>query len=58
LRDAHYQGAKGYGHGVGYIYTHDQPQTPQQFLPSALLEKRYVDNQPGQHVGKTSTNPQ
>lgn len=58
LRDAHYQGAKGYGHGVGYIYTHDQPQRPQQFLPSALLEKRYVDNQPGQHVGKTSPNPQ
>jgi putative ATPase len=58
LRDSHYQGAEDYGHGLGYIYTHDQPQAPQQFLPSALLGKRYVENKPGQHVGKTGLNPQ
>src|SRR3954469_10580602 len=25
LRDSHYQGAKGLGHGVGYKYAHDHP---------------------------------
>lgn len=53
LRDAHYKGAKDYGHGIGYVYTHEQPETPQDFLPSELVNKRYVDIQPGQHVGKT-----
>lgn len=37
LRDAHYPGAKQLGHGQGYIYTHDHPTTPQQFLPDALV---------------------
>lgn len=52
LRDAHYSGAKAYGHGVGYVYTHDQPETPQAFLPAELAEKQYVKPQPGQRVGK------
>ena len=42
LRDSHYKGAKAYGHGVGYVYTHDQPDVPQQFLPDELKEKRYI----------------
>lgn len=61
LRDAHYSGASGYGHGVDYIYTHDHPETPQTFLPPELLEKQYVQNKPGQWVGKTrvlSSTPQ
>lgn len=42
LRDGHYSGAKNYGHGVGYIYSHDHPDQPQDFLPPELLNKRYV----------------
>ena len=55
LRDAHYSGAKTYGHGVGYSYTHSQPEAPQDFLPAGLLDKRYVTHdphQPAQRVGK------
>ncbi|WP_303673917.1 replication-associated recombination protein A [Vampirovibrio chlorellavorus] len=52
LRDPHYSGAQAYGHGVGYVYTHDHPETPQVFLPAELAEKRYVTPQPGQRVGK------
>jgi putative ATPase len=42
LRDTHYQGASAYGHGMGYTYTHDQPDRPQTFLPDALIGTRYV----------------
>lgn len=31
LKDASYRGAKDLGHGEGYIYTHDHPDTPQEF---------------------------
>ena len=43
LRDAHYQGAKGLGHGDGYVYPHDDETgwTPQQYLPDELLGTRY-----------------
>lgn len=53
LRDSHYAGAKGYGHGIGYVYTHDQPEAPQDFLPPELVSKRYVENMPGKRVGKS-----
>jgi putative ATPase len=43
LRDSHYSDAKNYGHGVGYIYTHENPDAPQDFLPPELKGKRYVD---------------
>lgn len=43
LRDAHYGDAKSYGHGVGYKYSHDHPDTPQQFLPDALRDTRYLE---------------
>ena len=35
LRDAHYAGAKTYGHGQGYRYAHDEPHgiAAQQYLP-------------------------
>ncbi|MBY0405345.1 MAG: replication-associated recombination protein A [Cyanobacteria bacterium] len=38
LRDSHYAGAKDYGHGVGYVYTHASPNQPQSFLPEALIQ--------------------
>lgn len=43
LRDSHYQGAKGLGHGTGYKYAHSHPHAvaPQQYLPDDLAEARY-----------------
>ena len=43
LRDAHYQGAKVLGHGVGYDYPHDHPDgwVAQQHLPAEQFDKRY-----------------
>jgi putative ATPase len=43
LRDAHYAGAKTYGHGQGYRYAHDAPHAvaAQQYLPDELLGARY-----------------
>ncbi|MDR3070262.1 MAG: replication-associated recombination protein A [Propionibacteriaceae bacterium] len=43
LRDAHYQSAKKYGHGVGYKYAHDFPHgvAAQQYLPDELEGVRY-----------------
>lgn len=43
LRDAHYAGAKGLGHGKGYQYSHDAPHAvaAQQYLPDDLADARY-----------------
>ena len=43
LRDAHYAGAKTYGHGQGYQYAHDQPHgvAAQQYLPDELVGAEY-----------------
>lgn len=43
LRDAHYAGAKGLGHGVGYVYPHDVPAgvVAQRYAPDDLLDARY-----------------
>ena len=43
LRDAHYSGAQGLGHGQGYRYAHDEPHAvaPQQYLPDELAGTRY-----------------
>jgi len=45
LRDASYSGARRLGHGEGYLYPHDFPghYVPQQYLPSALLGRRYYE---------------
>ncbi len=45
LRDAHYQGAKSLGHGVGYDYPHDHPEgfVAQQYLPTEQADKRYYE---------------
>jgi len=42
LRDAHYQGAKEFGHGEGYQYSHDFEGgwVDQQYLPD---ERRYYE---------------
>ncbi|NYI41347.1 replication-associated recombination protein A [Demequina lutea] len=43
LRDAHYAGAEGLGHGTGYLYAHDAPHAvaTQQYLPDSLKSERY-----------------
>lgn len=43
LRDAHYPGAKDYGHGAGYQYAHDAEHgvAAQQYLPDELTGSRY-----------------
>ncbi|MEN5073821.1 replication-associated recombination protein A [Isoptericola cucumis] len=43
LRDAHYSGAQGLGHGKGYQYAHDAPHAvaAQQYLPDELAGSRY-----------------
>ncbi|MGN8245503.1 replication-associated recombination protein A [Cellulomonas soli] len=45
LRDAHYAGAKGLGHGAGYLYAHDEPHAiaAQQYLPDDLVGTRYYE---------------
>ena len=43
LRDAHYSGAKTFGHGIEYKYPHDFPNdwVDQQYLPDAIKNKKY-----------------
>ncbi len=41
LRDSHYKDAKKYGFGAGYVYTHDNPDYSQQFMPDELKDKKY-----------------
>jgi putative ATPase len=49
LRDTHYHGAKGLGHGKGYVYPHDDPRgwVPQQYRPASVAGRRYYH--PGGH---------
>ena len=48
LRDAHYHGAKGLGHGEGYEYPHDDPQgwRPQQYRPDDVTGDVYYEPSP------------
>ncbi|MHA7269242.1 replication-associated recombination protein A [Arthrobacter sp. HLT1-20] len=43
LRDAHYSGSAGLGHGKGYIYAHDAPHSiaAQQYPPDDLVGRNY-----------------
>ncbi|GAA5229673.1 replication-associated recombination protein A [Arthrobacter cryoconiti] len=45
LRDAHYAGASGLGHGKGYIYSHDEPHSiaTQQYAPDDLVGTNYYN---------------
>jgi putative ATPase len=49
LRDAHYPGARGLGHGRGYKYPHDDPRgvVTQQYIPDDLTGADYY--QPTDH---------
>jgi putative ATPase len=49
LRDASYRGAAALGHGVGYVYPHDEPGgwVAQQHLPSELDGAQFYE--PGEH---------
>jgi putative ATPase len=49
LRDAHYPGARGLGHGRGYRYPHDDPRgvVTQQYIPDDLTHAEYY--QPTDH---------
>ncbi|WP_147917381.1 replication-associated recombination protein A [Ruania zhangjianzhongii] len=43
LRDTHYSGAKKLGHGLAYVYSHDEPHAvaKQTYLPEELTGARY-----------------
>jgi putative ATPase len=49
LRDAHYKSAERIGHGVGYVYPHDDPRgwVPQTYLPDELAGATYYE--PSEH---------
>jgi putative ATPase len=58
LRDAHYKGAAGIGHGEGYVYPHDDPAgaAGQQYRPEALEGRVYYEpSPPGRDQGGTDT---
>jgi putative ATPase len=52
LRDAHYPGSRGLGHGTGYSYPHDDLRgvVTQQYAPDDLVDVDYY--QPGEHGGE------
>ncbi len=54
LRDAHYAGAKGLGHGAGYRYPHDDPRgvLTQQYAPDGLTAMEYYT--PSEHGAERS----
>lgn len=41
LRDTHYKDAKKYGFGEGYVYTHNNPDYIQQFMPDEMKDVKY-----------------
>jgi putative ATPase len=43
LRDAHYPGARGLGHGAGYRYPHDDPRgvVAQRYVPDDVADREY-----------------
>ncbi|GLI01981.1 replication-associated recombination protein A [Phytohabitans aurantiacus] len=45
LRDSHYQGSRGLGHGIGYRYPHDDPRgvVTQQYAPDDLAGADYYE---------------
>ncbi|KUL24710.1 replication-associated recombination protein A [Actinoplanes awajinensis] len=49
LRDAHYSGSRGLGHGLGYRYPHDDPRgvVRQQYVPDDLVGTDYY--RPSEH---------
>ncbi len=45
LRDAHYGGAAGLGHGIGYKYAHDYPEhfVKQQYMPDQVAGEKFYE---------------
>ena len=45
LRDAHYRSAQRIGHGVGYVYPHDDPRgwTEQEYRPDEVAGRSYYE---------------
>lgn len=45
LQDAHYKGAAGLGHGIGYQYAHDFPNhyVSQQYLPDEIADRVFYE---------------
>jgi putative ATPase len=43
LRDSHYAGSRGLGHGAGYRYPHDDPRgvVPQRYAPDDVAAREY-----------------
>jgi putative ATPase len=43
LRDSHYRSASRIGHGVGYVYPHDDPRgwVPQEYRPEEVADRTY-----------------
>lgn len=54
LRDTHYKGAKDLGHGEGYVYSHNNPEARQTFLPEKLVGTAFVPRGRGQKPSKTA----
>jgi len=46
LRSTAYKDAKSYGHGVGYMYSHNDPERKQRFLPLQLENNVYYEEEP------------
>jgi putative ATPase len=55
LRDAHYPGSRGLGHGKGYRYPHDDPRgvVVQQYVPDDLVGTDYY--RPTEHGAERAT---
>ncbi len=41
LRDSHYKDAAKYGFGAGYVYSHNNPEYIQQFMPDEMKDVKY-----------------
>lgn len=54
LRDAHYKGAGDLGHGVAYVYPHDDPRgvVPQRYAPDVVAGRDYY--RPTRHGGEAA----
>ena len=57
LRDAHYPGAAALGHGAGYRYPHDWPNSvvDQEYLPERLRTTRFYHPRPVGHEAHVAT---
>ena len=59
LRDSHYRSAKKIGHGVGYVYPHDQPGgwAAQEYRPEEVAGRAYYEPGDRDQVGRWPGHP-